>query len=158
MLVRIIYYFAPHKIRLNKMSGNITFTIIKPDAVSKNYTEAIFEKIEKAGFEVLKRKDVCLTKELAENFYEIHKGQPFFAGLVEFMTSGPIVVAALKKGNAVADFRATIGKTNPLEAAEGTIRKVYGEMVSRNAIHGSDSDENAQREIRFFFTPEEVEF
>ena len=140
------------------MSGNITFTIVKPDAVAKNHTEAIFGMIEKAGFKILSRKDTTLTKEQAEDFYGIHKGQPFFAGLVEFMTSGPIVVAALKKENAVEDFRATIGKTNPLEAAEGTIRKIYGEMVSRNAIHGSDSDENAQREIRFFFTPEEVEF
>lgn len=140
------------------MSGNITFTIVKPDAVAKNHTEAIFGMIEKAGFEILSRKDTTLTKEQAESFYDIHKGQPFFAGLVEFMTSGPIVVAALKKENAVEDFRATIGKTNPLEAAEGTIRKIYGEMVSRNAIHGSDSDENAQREIRFFFSAEEVKF
>lgn len=140
------------------MNGNITFTIVKPNAVEKNHTEAILGMIQKAGFEILNKKSLSLTREQAESFYEIHKGQPFFEGLVEFMTSGPIVVAALKKDNAVEDFRKTIGKTNPLEAAEGTIRRLYGETVSRNAIHGSDSDENARREIRFFFTAEEVAF
>jgi nucleoside-diphosphate kinase len=140
------------------MSGNITFTIVKPDAVSKNYTEAIFETVEKAGFELLGRKDISLTKEQAEDFYKIHSEQPFFPNLIEFMSSGPIVVAALKKENAVENFRLLIGKTNPVEAAEGTIRKKYGEITSRNAIHGSDSDENAQREIRFFFTEDEVRF
>lgn len=140
------------------MNGNITFTIVKPNAVEKNHTEAILGMIQKAGFEILNKKSLSLTREQAESFYEIHKGQPFFEGLVEFMTSGPIVVAALKKDNAVEDFRKTIGKTNPQEAAEGTIRRLYGETVSRNAVHGSDSDENARREIRFFFTAEEVAF
>ena len=140
------------------MNGNITFTIVKPDAVGKDFTAAIFGMIEKAGFEVLGRKHIQLTKEQAEEFYEIHNGQPFFEGLVEFMSSGPIVVAALKKEYAVENFRSLIGKTDPLEAAEGTIRKIYGERVSRNAIHGSDSDENAKREIRFFFSEEEVKF
>ncbi len=140
------------------MSGNITFTIVKPDAVGKNYTDAIFEIVEKAGFTLLGRKDINLTKEQAEDFYDIHRERSFFSALVEFMSSGPIVVAALKKENAVEDFRTLIGKTNPLEAAEGTIRKKYGEITSRNAIHGSDSDENAHREVRFFFTEEEVKF
>jgi len=140
------------------MNGNVTFTIVKPDAVAKGCTEAIFAIIEKAGFEILCRKEARLTQAQAEDFYAIHKGQYFFPGLVEFMTSGPIVVAALRKENAVESFRAIIGKTDPLEAAEGTIRKLYGEKVSRNAIHGSDSDENAQREIRFFFSPDEVKF
>lgn len=140
------------------MNGNITFTIIKPDAVRKGNTEAMFKKVEEAGFKILARKDIQLTKEQAEDFYGVHKGLPFFNSLVEFMTSGPIVVAALQKDNAVEDFRATIGKTNPKEAAEGTIRNLYGESISSNAIHGSDSDENAKREIRFFFTPEEVKF
>lgn len=140
------------------MNGNVTFAIVKPDAVAKNCTEAIFAIIEKAGFEILCRKETLLTQEQAEDFYAIHKGQYFFPGLIEFMTSGTIVVAALRKENAVENFRAIIGKTDPLEAAEGTIRKLYGEKISRNAIHGSDSDENAQREIRFFFTNEEVSF
>lgn len=140
------------------MNGNITFTIVKPNAVEKNHTEAILGMIQKAGFEILNKKSLSLTREQAESFYEIHKGQPFFEGLVEFMTSGPIIVAALRKDNAVEDFRKTIGKTNPQEAAEGTIRRLYGETVSRNAVHGSDSDENARREIRFFFTAEEVAF
>lgn len=140
------------------MTGNITFTIVKPDAVRKNNTEQIFEMIKSAGFEVLGRKDVMLTREQAEDFYAIHKGQPFYPGLVDFMTSGPIVVAALKKDSAVDSFRATIGSTNPQQAAEGTIRKAFGESISSNAIHGSDSDENAKREIRFFFDEVEVAF
>lgn len=140
------------------MNGNITFTIIKPDAVGKGYTEAMFSKIEEAGFKVLARKNIKLTKEQAEDFYGIHKGQPFFDNLVTFMTSGPIVVAALEKDNAVASFRSTIGSTNPETAAEGTIRKLFGEAISRNAIHGSDSDDNAKREIRFFFSEQEVSF
>lgn len=140
------------------MTGNITFTIVKPDAVRKNNTEQIFEMIKSAGFEVLGRKDVKLTREQAEDFYAVHKGQPFYPGLVDFMTSGPIVVAALKKDSAVDSFRATIGSTNPQQAAEGTIRKAFGESISSNAIHGSDSDENAKREIRFFFDEVEVTF
>jgi len=140
------------------MTGNITFTIVKPDAVRKNNTEQIFEMIKSAGFEVLGRKDVMLTREQAEDFYAVHKGQPFYPGLVDFMTSGPIVVAALKKDSAVDSFRATIGSTNPQQAAEGTIRKAFGESISSNAIHGSDSDENAKREIRFFFDEVEVTF
>lgn len=140
------------------MNGNITFTIIKPDAVRKGYTDEMFKKIEDAGFKVLSKKGITLSKEQAEAFYDIHKGQPFFENLIAFMTSGPVVVAALQKNNAVEDFRAAIGKTNPVEAAEGTIRKQYGESTSSNAIHGSDSDENAKREIRFFFSPEEVTF
>lgn len=140
------------------MTGNITFTIVKPDAVRKNNTEQIFEMIKSAGFEVLGRKDVMLTREQAEDFYAVHKGQPFYPCLVDFMTSGPIVVAALKKDSAVDSFRATIGSTNPQQAAEGTIRKAFGESISSNAIHGSDSDENAKREIRFFFDEVEVAF
>lgn len=140
------------------MSGKITFTIIKPDAVRKNYTEAMFAKIEEAGFKILCRKDIHLSKEQAERFYGIHKERPFFESLVAFMTSGPIVVAALEKANAVEAFRETIGSTNPEQAAEGTIRKLYGESISFNAIHGSDSDENAKNEVRFFFSEQEVPF
>lgn len=140
------------------MSGKITFTIIKPDAVRKGYTESIFDKIQMEGFRIIARKDTLLTREQAEDFYGIHKGQPFFENLVNFMTSGPIIVAALEKSNAVELFRTLIGKTNPQEAAEGTIRRLYGETVSINAIHGSDSDENAQKEVRFFFSENEVSF
>ncbi|MEQ8623973.1 MAG: nucleoside-diphosphate kinase [Vicingaceae bacterium] len=134
------------------MSGRRTFTMIKPDAVEKNYIGAIIEKINAAGFKLVAMKYTRLSKEAAGNFYEVHKERPFYGELVDYMSSGPIVAAILEKDNAVADFRTLIGATNPEEAAEGTIRKLYAESISANAIHGSDSDENAAIEGSFFFS------
>ena len=138
------------------MSGNRTFTMIKPDAVSKGYIGAILEKINAAGFSIKAMKYTQLSKADAEAFYAIHKDRPFFGELVEYMTSGPIVSAILEKDNAVADFRELIGATNPEEAAEGTIRKLYAESIAANAIHGSDSDENAAIEGAFHFAGREI--
>jgi nucleoside-diphosphate kinase len=134
------------------MSGNKTFTMIKPDAVEKGYIGAILEKINASGFKIVAMKYTRLTKENAGQFYEVHKERPFYGELVEYMSSGPIVAAILEKDNAVADFRTLIGATNPAEAAEGTIRKLYAESIAANAIHGSDSDENAAIEGDFFFS------
>ncbi|NPA43644.1 MAG: nucleoside-diphosphate kinase [Chlorobi bacterium] len=138
------------------MKGKRTFTMIKPDAVSKGYTAPILKKIADAGFKITALKMTQMTRSDAEKFYEIHKGKPFFDELVEFMSSGPIVAAVLEKENAVEDFRTLIGSTNPAEAAEGTIRKLYAESVGKNAIHGSDSDENAEKEIAFHFAGREI--
>ena len=135
---------------------NRTFTMIKPDAVSAGHVGAIFEKISVAGFKIKAMKMTKLSQREAEAFYEMHKGRPFFDDLVAFVTSGPIVSAVLEKDNAVADFRALIGSTNPEEAAEGTIRKLFAESVGRNAIHGSDSDENAVIECAFHFSQREI--
>jgi nucleoside-diphosphate kinase len=134
------------------MAGNRTFTMIKPDAVEKNYIGAILEKINAAGFRIVAMKYTKLTAEQAGAFYAVHKERPFYGELVEYMTSGPIVAAILEKENAVADFRKLIGATNPAEAEEGTIRKLYAESIAANAIHGSDSDENAEIEGNFFFS------
>jgi len=130
--------------------------MIKPDAVSAGHVGAIFEKIAVAGFEIKAMKMTQLSQREAEAFYKVHKEIPFFDELVAFMTSGPIVAAVLEKDNAVADFRALIGSTNPEEAAEGTIRKLFAESVGRNAIHGSDSDENAVIECAFHFSQREI--
>ena len=132
--------------------SNRTFTMIKPDATSKGYTGAILDQIIKAGFDVKAMKWIKLSAEQAGKFYEIHKERPFYGELVEFMSSGPIVAAILEKENAVADFRALIGATNPANAEEGTIRKKYAASVGENAVHGSDSDENAIIEGNFFFS------
>ena len=134
------------------MATNRTFTMIKPDAVEKNYIGAILDKINAAGFRIVAMKYTKLTKEDAGAFYELHKERPFYGELVEYMSSGPIVAAILEKENAVADFRTLIGATNPEEAAEGTIRKLYAESISANAVHGSDSDENAAIEGNFYFS------
>ena len=134
------------------MSGNKTFTMIKPDAVENNHAGAILDQILKAGFKVNALKYTKLTTAQAEAFYAIHSERPFFGELVEFMTSGPIYAAILEKDNAVEDFRKLIGATNPAEAAEGTIRKNFAENIGRNAVHGSDSDENAAIEGNFFFS------
>lgn len=134
------------------MSGNKTFTMIKPDAVENSHAGAILDQILKAGFKVNALKYTKLTTGQAEAFYAIHKERPFFGELIEFMTSGPIYAAILEKDNAVEDFRKLIGATNPEEAAEGTIRKNYAENIGRNAVHGSDSDENAAIEGNFFFS------
>jgi len=138
------------------MSGNITFTMIKPDAVEKGYIGAILEKINKAGFKIVAMKMTQLSKRDAELFYAVHKERPFFDELVKFMTRGPIVAAVLEKENAVEDFRSFIGSTNPAEAAPGTIRNLYATSIGENAIHGSDSDENALIEASFHFSGREI--
>lgn len=132
--------------------NNTTFTMIKPDATGKSYTGAIIDRIVKAGFVIKAMKWTKLTKEQAGTFYEIHKERGFYNELVEFMSSGPIVAAVLEKENAVADFRKLIGATNPVQADEGTIRKDFAASVGENAVHGSDSDENAMIESNFFFS------
>jgi len=139
----------------NKLTMNRTFTMIKPDATSKGYTGAILDQIIKAGFSVKAMKWTKLTMEQAGQFYEVHKERPFYGELVAFMSSGPIVAAILEKDNAVADFRKLIGATNPAQAEEGTIRKNFAASMGENAVHGSDSDENAQIEGNFFFAATE---
>jgi nucleoside-diphosphate kinase len=132
--------------------SNRTFTMIKPDATTKGYTGAILDQIIKAGFKVKAMKWIQLSEEQAGLFYDVHRARPFFQELVDFMISGPIVAAILEKENAVADFRELIGATNPAQAAEGTIRKLYAASIGENAVHGSDSDENAAIEGDFFFS------
>ncbi|MCX6299332.1 MAG: nucleoside-diphosphate kinase [Bacteroidetes bacterium] len=132
--------------------SNRTFTMIKPDATNKGYTGAILDQIIKAGFTVKAMKWTKLTEDQAGLFYDIHRARPFFQELVDFMISGPIVAAILEKENAVADFRTLIGATNPAQAEEGTIRKLYAASIGENAVHGSDSDENAAIEGDFFFS------
>lgn len=134
------------------MSGNQTFTMIKPDAFAKNYIGPILNRINEAGFRIKAMKITCLNKEQAEGFYAVHAGKPFFKDLTSFMSSGPIVAAILEKENAVADFRKLIGATDPAKADEGTIRKIFAESMSLNAVHGSDSDENAAIESDYFFS------
>jgi nucleoside-diphosphate kinase len=136
--------------------SNITFTMIKPDAVSKGHTGKIINDIIEGGFSIKAMKYLHLSKEKAEAFYDIHRERPFFNDLVEYMTSGPIVAAVLSKEDAVASYRTLIGATNPAEAAEGTIRKKYAESIEANAVHGSDSDENAKGEASFFFSSFEM--
>lgn len=138
------------------MVTNRTFTMIKPDAVEKGYIGAILDKITAAGFKIVAMKYTQLSKRDAAAFYAIHKERPFFDELIAFMTRGPIVSAILEKENAVDDFRALIGATNPEEAAEGTIRQLYATSVGENAVHGSDSDENAAIESAFHFSGREV--
>ena len=135
--------------------GRITLTMIKPEAVEVGNTGAILSKIEQAGFRILAMKKVQLSNERAGKFYEVHKERPFYGELVEYMSGGPIVAAILEKDNAVADFRTLIGATNPAEAEEGTIRAEFAESLSKNAVHGSDSDENAKIEADFHFSNEE---
>ncbi|MEI9934819.1 MAG: nucleoside-diphosphate kinase [Ferruginibacter sp.] len=132
--------------------SNRTFTMIKPDATKKGHTGAILAQINAAGFRIAALKMLHLSKEKAGEFYAVHKERPFYEGLVEFMSSGPIAAAVLEKENAVEDFRQLIGATNPAQAAEGTIRKLYAASIGENAIHGSDSDENALIESDFFFS------
>jgi nucleoside-diphosphate kinase len=133
------------------MAGSITFTMIKPDAVSNNHIGAILQKINEAGFTIRAMKYTHLTPESAGKFYAIHKERGFFNDLVSFMSSGPIVAAILEKDNAVADFRDLIGATDPTKAAPGTIRAMFAKSIDANAMHGSDSDENAIIEGNFFF-------
>lgn len=132
--------------------SNRTFTMIKPDAMEKGHAGAILDKIVKQGFKLVALKLTKLTPEKAGEFYAVHKERPFYGELVEFMSRGPIVAAILEKENAVSEFRELIGATNPANAAEGTIRKEFANSIEENAIHGSDSDENADIEGNFFFS------
>lgn len=138
------------------MATNRTFTMIKPDAVKAGNIGNILQMINEAGFKIVAMKYTLLSKRDAEIFYGVHAERPFFGELVEFMTSGTIVSAILEKENAVADFRTLIGATNPAEAAEGTIRKKYATSIGENAVHGSDSDENAAIEGAFHFSGREI--
>lgn len=134
------------------MTTNRTFTMIKPDAVKNGHTGAILNDIIQAGFKIVAMKYVQLTEKQAKKFYEVHAERPFYMDLVNFMTSGPIVAAVLEKENAVEDFRKLIGSTNPKDAAEGTIRNKYAESIEANAVHGSDSNENAAIESDLHFS------
>ncbi len=133
------------------MAGIFTFTIIKPHAVSQGYIGPILNKISESGFKIAALKMLHLTRGEAQRFYEVHQGRPFYDDLVEFMISGPIIVAVLEKENAIEDYRKLIGSTDPEKAEDGTIRKMYAESMRANAVHGSDSDENAELESTFFF-------
>jgi nucleoside-diphosphate kinase len=136
--------------------SNRTFTIIKPDSVRKGNFGKILAILEFEGFRVLALKKVSLSEKQAEGFYAVHRERPFFSSLVKYMTSGTVYVAALEKENAVADLRKLMGATDPAKAEDGTIRKQFGESIEQNAIHGSDSDENAAIEIAFFFSQSEL--
>jgi len=138
------------------MTMNRTFTMIKPDAVENGHIGSILEKITTAGFKILALKKTQLTLNDAQEFYSVHSERPFFGELIKFMTRGPIVAAVLEKDNAVNDFRVLIGATNPTEAAEGTIRNLYATSMGENAVHGSDSDENAAIESAFHFSQREI--
>ena len=138
------------------MATNRNFTMIKTDAVKNGHIGAILERINAAGFTIVAMKKTALTSEKAGEFYAIHKERPFYGELVNYLSSGPIEAAILEKGNAVADFRTLIGATDPSEAAEGTIRSEFAESKAKNAVHGSDSDENAAIEGNFFFSAEEI--
>src|SRR5215210_5694626 len=160
MLVSRRDFFKKHRqVKLNNTFAaqitrsmyNRTFTMVKPDAFSKGYSGAILDRIIKAGFRIVSMKLTRLSSEKAGEFYAIHKERPFYGELVEFMSSGPIIAAILEKSNAVADFRKLIGATDPAKADEGTIRKLFASSVGENAVHGSDSDENAKIEGNCFF-------
>ncbi|MDN3550361.1 MAG: nucleoside-diphosphate kinase [Mucilaginibacter sp.] len=134
------------------MKTNRTFTMIKPDAVANGHIGAIIDKITKSGFKIIALKYTSLSPEKAGQFYEVHKERPFYKDLVGFMSSGPIVAAILEKDNAIEDFRKLIGATDPAKADEGTIRQMFAKSIEANAVHGSDSDENAEIEGNFFFS------
>ena len=138
------------------MAATRTFSIIKPDATRRNLTGAITQKLEDAGLRVVASRRIHMTREQAEGFYAVHRDRPFFGSLVDFMTSGPVVVQVLEGENAVLRNREVMGATNPADAAEGTIRKEFAESIEANSVHGSDSDENAKIEIDFVFKPEEI--
>jgi nucleoside-diphosphate kinase len=141
---------------MEKILSNRTLAIIKPDAVKNDYIGQIITKITEAGFKIKAIKMTRLTRDSAGGFYEVHKGKPFYDELVAFMSSGPCVPIALEKDNAVADFRKLIGATDPAKAEAGTIRKLYASSLGENAVHGSDSDENAGTEIAHFFSRKEL--
>jgi len=138
------------------MSAERTFSIIKPDATKRNLTGAINAVIEGAGLRIIAQKRIWLSEGQAEGFYDVHKERPFFRDLVGFMISGPVVVQVLEGENAVAKYRDVMGATNPANAAPGTIRKEFAESIEANSVHGSDSLENAEREIAFFFNDQEI--
>ncbi len=138
------------------MTTERTFSIIKPDATRRNLTGAVTRMLEEAGLRIIASKRIHMTRDQAEGFYAVHRERPFFADLCTFMTSGPVVVQVLEGENAVARNREVMGATNPAQADEGTIRKTYAESIEANSVHGSDSAENAQIEIDFFFKPEEI--
>ena len=138
------------------MAVTRTFSIIKPDATRRNLTGAITKMLEDAGLRVIASRRIRMTRDQAEGFYAVHKERPFFNNLVDFMTSGPVVVQVLEGEDAVKRNRDVMGATNPADAAEGTIRKAYAESIEANSVHGSDSDENAKIEIDFFFKPEQI--
>ena len=133
-----------------------TLSIIKPDATRRNITGKVIDRLEQVGLRIIAQRRILLTKERAEEFYGVHRERPFFADLVAFMTSGPIVVQALEGENAVARNREVMGATNPAEAAEGTIRKDFAESIEANSVHGSDGPETAAEEIAFFFSADEI--
>ena len=136
--------------------GTLTFTMIKPDIVREGHSAKILNELVESGFEIAALKKTILSARGAEVFYEMHKERPFFGELVDYITSGPIVVAVLRKDNAVEDFRKLIGNTDPAKAGIGTIRSKYGKSIQENAIHGADSDENAEREINIHFSQREI--
>jgi nucleoside-diphosphate kinase len=138
------------------MARERTLCIVKPDAVEKRKGGAILAKLEESGFTILALKRMHLSRDVAEGFYAVHKARPFFGELVQFMTRSPVIVAVLERDDAVAAYRAVMGATDPAKAEAGTIRKLYGSNVGENAVHGSDSLENAQNEIAYFFTASEV--
>ncbi|HEX7872950.1 MAG TPA: nucleoside-diphosphate kinase [Sphingobium sp.] len=138
------------------MAATRTFSIIKPDATRRNLTGAVTKVLEEAGLRVVASKRIHMSKEQAEGFYAVHKERPFFGELVSFMISGPVVVQVLEGENAMQANRDIMGATNPENAAEGTIRKLFAESIEANTVHGSDSDENAAIEIAYFFKPEEI--
>jgi nucleoside-diphosphate kinase len=138
------------------MAGTRTFSIIKPDATARNLTGAINKVIEEGGLRIIAQRRIHMTQAQAERFYDIHKERPFFGELVEFMTSAPVVVQVLEGENAVARYREVMGATNPEEAAEGTIRKLFAKSIGENSAHGSDSDENAALEISQFFSAADI--
>jgi nucleoside-diphosphate kinase len=138
------------------LSTERTFSIIKPDAVAAGHAGAILAAVEQAGFKVLAMRMTRLTQAQAQGFYAVHREKPFFAGLVKFMTEGPLIVLALERENAIAKWRETMGATNPANAAEGTIRKRFAANVERNCVHGSDAPETAETELRFFFSTSEL--
>ena len=151
----ISYLSVITKLKYNIMAGTFTFTIIKPGAVTNEHIGPILNSISGAGFHISAMKLIKLRTVQAKKFYAVHKDRPFYNDLIKFMTSGPIVVAILEKENAVEDYRKLIGNTDPTKAEEGTIRKLFAESMQKNAVHGSDSDDNAKIESDFFFSKSE---
>jgi nucleoside-diphosphate kinase len=146
----------PEPRETRSMAVERTLSIIKPDATERNLTGAVNKMIEDAGLRIIAQKRIRMTRQQAEGFYEVHKERPFFGELVDFMMSGPVVVQVLEGENAVARYRDVMGATNPEQAAEGTIRKAFARNIGENSVHGSDSVENAAREVAFFFTQDEI--
>lgn len=155
-LWRTFALYLSIKSKLLQMANNLTFTMIKPDAVQDGHIGAILAKINEAGFKIIAMKFTQLSVKDAQGFYAVHSERPFYGELVDFMSSGPIVAAVLQKDNAVSDFRTLIGATNPTDAAEGTIRALFARSIGENAVHGSDSDENALIEASYHFAQTEI--